>query len=133
MRERLLEVEAARHRDLFDFRAQEIIVPRLRRVVVRGRIVAVEPDFDGDQQPLRRADLEFVKTDFGVDRQRFEQNSRRANLEPLGHQALEPDFAAAHCGAPPGARNWTSRSSAMKRWPPSTTIVWPVTAVAPAR
>ena len=46
-----------------------------------GGASVVEPQLDGDQQPLRRADLEIVEADVGHDLERVEQDPLLADLE----------------------------------------------------
>ena len=97
MRERLLEIVAPRRRPSPRSRvAHEIIVPGAAPDRRRRRSDIVEPDFDGDQQPLRRADLEIVETDVGLDLERI-----RAGCAPSGPSA---DRA-------PGRRSWVRSRS----------------------
>src|SRR5437870_12847457 len=58
VRQRLLQIVAARRRKLLDLGAQEIIVPSAAWIVVRRDICVFQPNLDRDQQALRSAHLE---------------------------------------------------------------------------
>src|SRR6185295_18732887 len=127
MRQRLLEIVAPGRGQLLDLGAQEVVIPGALWIVVGRGGEVVEPDLDCDQQTLRRADLELVESDIGLDGERFEQDSGRPDLERVGHEAGQ--LRLAH----DSPRNWTSRSRPRKRWPESITSSWPVTQRAPTR
>ena len=59
----------------------------------------------------------------------FEEDARGPHRKVRGNEAAELWLGHAHRGP----RNCTSRSSAMKRWPESIEMTWPVTALAAMR
>src|SRR5205085_9043868 len=121
--EGLLQVEAAGPGQRADLGAQEIIIPGLAALVDRGEALLVDPDLDGDQQPLRHADLEIVKADIDRHVIAVEHDLARPGDETVGDEAVQPgDVGMGHRFS----RNWTSRGRARKRWPPSSRMVWPV-------
>src|SRR4051812_12626414 len=89
MRERLLEIVSSVRRNLLDLRADEIVIPCTHRIVVGGHGRILEPNLDVDQQPLRIADLELMEADVGPHLERFEENTRRADLEIVRYQTRE--------------------------------------------
>src|SRR5207253_9625273 len=74
-------------------------------------------------QPLRRADLEIVEADVDGHFIAVEHDLAGLRGEPFGDESVQPgDGALGHSCS----RNWTSRGSERKRWPPSRRMVWPV-------
>src|SRR3546814_3538102 len=62
--------------------AEEVVIPGERLVVLGGEIGRLHPDLDSHEQPLRTADLEFVKAD--VDRQAIiRSDARRVGKESV--------------------------------------------------
>src|SRR5437660_421597 len=129
VRQRLLQVPAARRGDFLNLGAEEIIVPCARRIVAQRRCEVVQPDLDRDEQALRRADFKLVETDVRLHLQRVQKDACRADLQMRRDQAQQFRLARAHSRS----RNWTSLDSAMKRCPESIVSTWPVTALAPSR
>ena len=96
MCQRFLEIVAARRCELFDLLPNEVVIPGKRRIVTIRRRDVIKPDLDGNQQTLRRADLEVVKSDVRHDFERIEEDSRASGPEGFGNQPLEirPMFLA---------------------------------------
>ena len=71
VRQGLLKIEPTTGSDLLDLVAKEIVVPRPARIVIRRNRRILEPNLDGDEEPLRLAHFEIVKADIRVHLERI--------------------------------------------------------------
>ena len=115
----LLEIKAAARCQFLDLGAQKIVVPGRGCIVVGWEGGLVHPHLDGERQPLRVADLEGMKADVDIERKAFEHDLARAGRKVIRDEPVEAGEAV-HLR---GSRNWTSRGSERKRWPPSRVMV----------
>src|SRR4051794_36379173 len=129
VRQRLLKIVAPGECNFLHLRAEEIVVPCAGRIVIGRHIRVIEPDFDRNQQALRRADFEVVKSNVSLHRQRIEQYPRGPHPDALGDQSDKRRFvhSSSRMFPPDGDTNCTSRTRPMNRWPESMTSTCPVT------
>jgi hypothetical protein len=76
MSKRFLEIVSTRASQLGDLGTKEVVIPRFRRMILRRRRNIIQPDLDGDQEPLRRSNFELVETDVRLHRQPLEKDAR---------------------------------------------------------